>query len=122
MTVKEFFDFMKETKFMITAERFKGSNVINKKEEMEFSLGSFGYGSYGGRYNNTFTFNITQILENRTKVSTRTFSVKEDIDEDILEMEIIKIEEIYLGGYVNESSSGNGYYQNYSKMTFMLQG
>ena len=120
MKVKELFDILKNTKFTITAKRYKGNTLINGSEEMIFSLSNFGLSSYGGHYENTFCFKIYDNRNLDVCKEEKKYNCLSSIDESLLEMSVNNIEKINLYGDIKQSSSGNGYYDNTSTITIKV--
>lgn len=115
MTVKELLEVFKETNFINKGKQYYGSKIKTYDNEIDRNIRSFGVGCYGGRG--------TDVFEIKKNNVTYSFDCYFDLEQnkEILDMEVICIEKIFLDGYWNESASHNCYLNDNSKMIIRVK-
>lgn len=97
MTVKELLEVFKETNFINKGKQYYNSKITTYDKEIDRDIRSFGNGFYGVKGTDVF-----QIKKNNV---TYSFDCYYDLEQnkEILDMEVICIEKIFLDGYKNVS-------------------
>jgi len=124
MKLNELFTFFAKTTFVFEAETNPSSASGKPKsagtDEVKTKLEGFGISNYGGNYVNTFTLKVIQNLE-PFEIKEHTYEKIESIPEELLNLEVIELSELALEGCFRESSTGNAYLSNKSRMTIFLK-
>ena len=101
MKVREFIEVFENIKIEAPCKTYSGAKVIEEKF-YEFGLKNFNMSSYGYISPGTFEF-----VRNGCLVSSFTSLYKLTSDSEIMNMELISVEKLYICHYVNLSDSGN---------------
>ena len=120
MTVKEFFEVLIDTEF----ECRRNSYSLNGIFKGEYSTSSFNFNHFGnynyGGWGGGQRYMI--IIEREYKVIKEYKSIESLLkDEEVLQMEIIKVKKIKLVNDYYETSTGNKYRDNYSKFEICVR-
>ncbi len=114
MTVREFFDVFEDIGFYYECEGVQGGTP--SEHVVTFSL--FGYAGPHSNYSDTFNFQIINNDLDFSNYELKKYTHLDGIDKDIMDMEIIKIVSINLGG--NNRTSMN-YFNDSSDITIMVK-